>query len=294
MQRPSRRIRIGLFTSTISVLGLLLGSVALASPVSSNNSGVAWQILPTTLLPPLPTTLLPPLPTTLLPPLPTTLLPLPTTLPPLPTTLPPLPTTLPPLITTTTSIAVTTTTLPITTTTQQATTTTGASGTTTQPAGSVTTPGTAPQAPTSSTFATTTTSSLASGGATGGPSSGAGSGTSSNPSDVDFTGTFLALGPTVDDGDRFFDFDRTPIIDRIDTAALALGWLFDRDPSGLATVAFSPFLALLTIWDAIRSAGSGLVAPSAGLAAVVIGAIADRKSLLLRFRRTRGITRSTG
>lgn len=65
---------------------------------------------------------------------------------------------------------------------------------------------------------------------------------------------------------------------------MTLGWLFDRDPSGFALAVFSPFLALMTIWDAIMSAGSGLVAPAAGLAAVVAVVIVDRRSLLAKFR----------
>ena len=73
----------------------------------------------------------------------------------------------------------------------------------------------------------------------------------------------------------------------MDAATVTLGWLFDRDPSGFALAVFSPFLALLTIWDAIMSAGSGLVAPAAGLAAVVAVAIVDRRALLARLRPNR-------
>lgn len=62
-------------------------------------------------------------------------------------------------------------------------------------------------------------------------------------------------------------------------ASVVLSWLVDHEIGGGSMAVLSPFLVVLTIWDAASSAGSGVAAPASGLGTFVLIVLLDRSRL---------------
>lgn len=90
---------------------------------------------------------------------------------------------------------------------------------------------------------------------------------------------------------------RPNLVEALDPAPnpskVVLSWLVERNSTGASMAVLSPIVVLLTVWDAVASAGSGLAAPASALGTFVMlilfekGHVADAGARLLGRRTER-------
>lgn len=69
------------------------------------------------------------------------------------------------------------------------------------------------------------------------------------------------------------------IDERSGATSVVLSWLVEREALGSSMSVLTPVVVLLTIWDAITSAGSGVAAPASGLGTFVLLVLFDKTRL---------------